>query len=143
MKKKIIAFIALMIGISLIIIPIIIINNKSTDNKKNLTSSLFNNALDIETTHEDKNIKINDFIETNEFYAFNFTNNSNKTIDFELLTIEFLDKDKKLITIEEFTVIVEKGDIKTFKIRKDDNIKDKVKYIKFINSKNNVDTNEK
>ena len=131
MKNKIIAFITLIIGISLIIIPIIINNNKP-NNSKITNSSLFNKELDVTMVHKDKNIKINDFIETSEFYGFNLENLSNKTLNFEFLKIEFLDKNKKLIHTEEFNITLEKKYIKTLQTRKEYNIESKVKYIKLI-----------
>lgn len=132
MKKKIIAFITLLIGILLIVIPILIFNNKSNNDSKNNISSLMNKELDVTITHQDKNIKINDFIETSEFYLFNLSNLSNKKIDFEKLKVEFLDENKDLIYAEEFSVTIEKNNIKTFQTRKDASVQGKVKYIKLI-----------
>ena len=134
MKKKIFALIILIIGISLIILSLLIFNNKPSENSKNNVSSLINKELDVTMTHSDNDIKINDFIETSELYLFNLTNHSDKKIDFERLKIEFLDENKNLIFTEEFTVSIEKNTIKTFQIKKDYNIQTKTKYIKLINS---------
>ena len=139
MKKKIIAFITLIIGILLIVIPKLISNNDN-DSKNNL-SSLINKELDVTISHEDNDIIINDFTETKELYLFNLTNLSNKKLEFERLKVEFFDENKDLIFTEEFTVTIEKNNIKTFQIRKDYSIQTKVKYIKL--KIDDVDTSSK
>lgn len=130
-KKYIITIQIILITIIVIIIILKLLPNKNTELETNNTkTSLINKLLDVEITHEDKNIKINDFTELNEFYLFNLTNNSNENINFELLKIEFFDKNKKLLLNEELTITIEKNTIQSFQIRKNQNTKEKVKYIK-------------
>lgn len=133
MKKKIIiAIIILVIGLLLIIIPKLVFKSDKDNKDNKIDSTLINKELDITITNEDDDIKINDFIETKELYLFNLTNQSDKKLEFEKLTIEFYNEKKELIFTEDFNVSLEKDNIKTFQIRKDFDIKDKVKYIKLV-----------
>lgn len=133
MKKKIIiVIIILVIGLLLIIVPKLVFKSDNDNKDNKIDSTLINKELDITITNEDDDIKINDFIETKELYLFNLTNQSDKKLEFEKLTIEFYNEKKELIFTEDFNVSLEKDNIKTFQIRKDFDIKDKVKYIKLV-----------